>query len=349
MKETVSVVIPLYNCAGTIGRTIRSVREQTHADLEIIAVDDASPDDAAAVVAAEAAVDPRIRLLRNDSNRGIAATLNHGARHASGQFIAPLDSDDVWAPNKLEAQLAALRRGGPDYGFAYAPFQRIDAEDRVLFSAPAVVVDGWGYLPLIAENFIGNGSALLIRREAFDSVGGFMENKGAYSSDDLLIQLAIARNWKICCAPEYLVGYRMVRGSTSSNYTRGAHSRIRVLEIIEQRHPETPKGPLNRRRAETYARWGFHCFDEGRVGTGLGKLAEAFRRDPATALYGVGFYFLQKLRALRRDYAPPPPGVSYFSPDNDRTALRAPRGVTARRIAKALALEVAFRKSLGAE
>lgn len=103
----VSVVIPAFNRAGLIGRAIDSVLQQTWAQLEIIVVDDASTDDTADVVAA--IQDSRIRYLRQAHNAGASAARNTGIRAATGRFVAFLDSDDVWMPDKLELQLAALR------------------------------------------------------------------------------------------------------------------------------------------------------------------------------------------------------------------------------------------------
>jgi glycosyltransferase involved in cell wall biosynthesis len=348
MSPCVSVVIPLYNCARTIEATIRSVQAQSFADWEIVAVDDASPDHAPALVEAMAAADPRIRLLRNGENRGIAATCNHGARESRGRFIATLDSDDVWAPTKLEAQLAAIERVGPECGFAWCPFQRIDAADRVLFSAPFVPVEGWGFLPIVAYNFVGNGSALLARREAIEDVGGFMENKGAYSSDDLLILLLLAGRWKMACAPEYLVGYRLVSGSTSSVVLRGAHSYLRVLEIVEARYPEAPPATLRACRAEILARYALYHAEVGRLREAAGRMAEAFRADPRCALQGIVYWLRQRASGWRaRLSGRRGEGIGYFDAANDRRALVPLRGVKARQVARAAEAERAFRAGLG--
>jgi glycosyltransferase involved in cell wall biosynthesis len=112
-KPLVSVVIPAFNRADLIGRAIDSVLQQTYAEFEITVVDDASTDNTAAVVGA--IQDPRVRYLSSERNAGASAARNMGIHAASGDFVAFLDSDDVWMPNKLELQLSAIRRH-PDWG-----------------------------------------------------------------------------------------------------------------------------------------------------------------------------------------------------------------------------------------
>lgn len=111
-KPLVSVVIPAFNRAGLIGRAIESVVQQTCSDIEIIVADDASTDNTAAVVGA--IQDPRVRYLRSERNAGASAARNMGIHAAKGEFVAFLDSDDVWMLNKLELQLDAVRRH-PDW------------------------------------------------------------------------------------------------------------------------------------------------------------------------------------------------------------------------------------------
>jgi glycosyltransferase involved in cell wall biosynthesis len=106
VRPRVSVVIATYNRAGMVGTAIRSVLDQTHADLELVVVDDCSPDDTRRVV--QAIHDPRVRYLRHPSNRGLPAGRNTGIRAARGEFVAFLDDDDTWRPTKLERQLKAV-------------------------------------------------------------------------------------------------------------------------------------------------------------------------------------------------------------------------------------------------
>ncbi len=105
-REIVSVVIPTFNRAPLIGRAISSVLAQSYSDIEVIVVDDGSTDDTPKIM--EAFVDPRIRYLRRKKNLGASASRNEGIAAASGSFVAYLDSDDTWEPQKLKCQLSAI-------------------------------------------------------------------------------------------------------------------------------------------------------------------------------------------------------------------------------------------------
>jgi teichuronic acid biosynthesis glycosyltransferase TuaG len=101
----VSIVTPAYRAAAFIIETIRSVQAQTYGRFEMLIVDDCSPDDTAAIVRRAAAADPRIRLLRQPRNAGPAAARNRALGEARGRWVAFLDSDDLWLPQKLERQM----------------------------------------------------------------------------------------------------------------------------------------------------------------------------------------------------------------------------------------------------
>ena len=102
-SPVVSVIIPTYNRAHLIGRAIRSVLDQTYQDWELIVVDDASTDDIPGIV--KGFTDGRVKYIRHDENKGAAAARNTGIQAARGAYIAFLDSDDEWLPEKLERQV----------------------------------------------------------------------------------------------------------------------------------------------------------------------------------------------------------------------------------------------------
>jgi teichuronic acid biosynthesis glycosyltransferase TuaG len=108
----VSIVCPAYRCSGVIGNCIRSVLNQTHADWELLIAEDCSPDDTRQVVASWAAKDQRIKLIPMSSNSGPAMARNAALQQARGRWIAFLDSDDWWLPQKLERSLAAAEAHG---------------------------------------------------------------------------------------------------------------------------------------------------------------------------------------------------------------------------------------------
>ena len=126
----VSIITPTYNCGQFIAETIRSVVAQTFADWEMIIVDDCSTDNTTEIVSPFVASDPRIRFFRNDTRQGAALTRNRALREAQGEYIAFLDSDDLWLPEKLERQLAFMEQNG--YAFTYHEYDEIDEQSNLL-------------------------------------------------------------------------------------------------------------------------------------------------------------------------------------------------------------------------
>ena len=140
-SELVSVVIPTYNAAATIGETLDSVRAQTHRRLDIVVVDDGSTDRTPEIVRAHAAQDGRVRLLQQ-ANAGVAAARNAAIAAGQGEFIAPIDADDLWRRDKIERQLGALQRGGGRVGLVYTWSMLIDEHSRILGRGPSGTVEG---------------------------------------------------------------------------------------------------------------------------------------------------------------------------------------------------------------
>ena len=160
--DLVSVVIPAHNAAATIGETLLSVRSQTHRMLEILVIDDGSTDGTADIVRAHAALDSRIRLVQL-KNGGVAAARNRGIEEAAAGLVAFVDADDLWAPHKIEKQIAALRKEGPSVALVYTWWARIDAASRITTRCgPTEAGDVLERLCL--DNFVGNGSSILVTK-----------------------------------------------------------------------------------------------------------------------------------------------------------------------------------------
>lgn len=133
----VSIITPNWNCGKYVAETIRSVQAQTYQNWEMIIVDDCSTDGSENVIAPLMAEDGRIRLLKNPKNSGAAVSRNYALREAKGRWIAYLDSDDLWAPKKLEKQLKFMDKEG--CSFSYTEYKEIDdssKETGVMISGP---------------------------------------------------------------------------------------------------------------------------------------------------------------------------------------------------------------------
>lgn len=122
----VSIIMPSYNCAQFISFSIESVKAQTYQNWELIIVDDNSSDDTESIVSEYD--DPRIRYFRNESNQGAALSRNRALRAANGRWIAFLDSDDLWEPEKLEHQIFFMVSGG--HSFSYHKYIEIDEQGK---------------------------------------------------------------------------------------------------------------------------------------------------------------------------------------------------------------------------
>ena len=134
----VSIVMPAHNCAAFIKESIESVQVQSYGDWELLVVDDCSVDETVAIARAIAAKDSRIRVFTNERNSGAACSRNRMLRNAKGDWVAFLDSDDLWEPEKLAKQIAFMEANG--CGFSYTEYETIDEGGERLgrrFSGPA--------------------------------------------------------------------------------------------------------------------------------------------------------------------------------------------------------------------
>jgi glycosyltransferase involved in cell wall biosynthesis len=234
----VSVVVPAYNAQGTLDETLRSVRGQTHRALEIIVVDDGSTDDTRAIAQRHAVEDQRVRVLYQD-NAGVAAARNAGWRDAAAELIAFIDADDLWAPAKIERQVQALQAAGPQAGLAYCWTARIDRDSRVIFAPPGRCHEGDVLLEIARSNFVGSGSAALLRRQALVDAGGFeprLRAEGAQGCEDWLLYCRVAETYGFALAPEYLVGYRYMPDNMSSDRPRMFRSHMLMCEEMLKRN-----------------------------------------------------------------------------------------------------------------
>ena len=147
----VSVIMPSFNAERFIGESIKSALAQTLGDIELIVADDASADRTCGIVDALAQRDPRIRLLRAERNGGPAAARNRAIDVASGRYIAFLDSDDTWLPNKLERQIGAMRAN--NWAFSFCGYEVIgsDGAIRGRVGVPNTVT----YYQLLSNNVVG--------------------------------------------------------------------------------------------------------------------------------------------------------------------------------------------------
>jgi glycosyltransferase involved in cell wall biosynthesis len=188
-EPTVSVVVPTFNRADLLGRAVASALTQTRQDIEVLVVDDGSTDETASVVADFR--DPRVRLIRHEKTLGACAARNTGIRAAGGTYIAFLDSDDEWAPTKLDRQIAALENSDlPMAGMVTCGEEttRSDGQSSILLPRRK----GWIFHDLLRQRHIGcRTSNLLVRKSILEKHDiRFDTNLAARQDWDFVAQIA---------------------------------------------------------------------------------------------------------------------------------------------------------------
>jgi glycosyltransferase involved in cell wall biosynthesis len=239
-RAKVSVVIPAFNAERTISETLASVRNQTHANLEIILVDDGSKDRTLVIARAHAEDDPRIRIIEQQ-NAGVAAARNTGVATSTGEFIAPLDADDLWHPTKIERQLEVFEKEGPDTRLVYTWFALLDEDSNVLQIRAGGRYRGRVLQNLAFYNFIGNGSSPLIRRSVFEATPGFdasLKQRGGQGCEDWKLYFQLAKHCNFGVVPAPLTGYRLLPGNMSSDVVQMLRSRDLAIADLMQTDPE---------------------------------------------------------------------------------------------------------------
>ncbi len=226
MPPIVSVVIPTHNRRRLVLRTIRSVLAQEARDFEVLVVDDGSTDGTSDAVSL--LNDARIAVLRNDHPVRVAAARNMGANAANGTWIALLDDDDLWSPQKLRQQLAALERTGRHW--VYAGVVEIDENDQLLGGEPPPSSDEL-VKGLTDRNLMPAGcSNVVVRGDVFRDVGGF--DNGLRHLADWDLWMRLARSGPPACTPYPLVAYRIHTGQA----TLDPNGMIAEGRILEARH-----------------------------------------------------------------------------------------------------------------
>ena len=221
-RPLISVIMPAYNAERFIEAAINSVRAQTVTDWELIVLDDCSGDGTRSVAERLAAEDSRIRLVCRAQNSGGAAVVrNQGLDLCSGDYVAFLDSDDIWLPEKLEKQLRKMNDA--DAQVCYTSYQVIGAD-----GAPAkndyLVPESTDFEKLLRENVIGCSTVVLRR-----SIAEAYRFRTDFYHEDYLLWLQLLKDGfrAVGCA-EPLVKWRFVENSRSFNKGNSAKNRWRI-------------------------------------------------------------------------------------------------------------------------
>lgn len=227
MFPLVSVVIATYNQAKYLGYTIESVLNQTYPNIELIVVDDGSTDSTPEVAARFGG---RIAYIRQ-ANTERGAARNRGLAEARGEFIAFLDSDDIWLPDKIKNEVEYLQQH-PDLGFVYSDREYIDADGRYIGYGRAPEHHGWVTGELLKQNFVCL-SANLARREAMLKTGGFPEDRLISGSEDWVAWIRLSTEVQFGHLPVITVLYRIHPANTMNNAPAMERAMTNAMKAVE--------------------------------------------------------------------------------------------------------------------
>ena len=276
-RGMVSVVIPCYNQAHFLGEAIESVLSQTYEDFEVIVVDDGSKDDTAEVASGYAALDPRVRLVRQE-NRGLAGARNRGLSESSGEYVVFLDSDDRLLEEALGVGVRELE-AHPGCAFVSGHYRPISADGDAYAVPRQARIDGDHYLALLRDNYISMPASVMYRRWVFAEVGGFDGSVDAAADWDLYLR--VARRFPIYHHGQVVADYRWHGANMTADPALMLRSTVSVLRGQRQ-HVKGNKG-----YEEAYEE-GLRLFREHN-GMNLAKEVRSHvrRRDPRQALRGA--------------------------------------------------------------
>lgn len=282
MNPTVSVIIPVYNNARTISRTVDSVLAQTIDDIEVIIVDDGSTDDTRAHLKPYG---KRIRYFYQ-SNQERSAARNNGLLQARGQYIAFLDADDYWLPLKLEKQIAVFQNN-PELGLVYSQAYVIKKQDQPLYILGKKGIDSSNdpsetFCRLLVGNFIPSPTPLISRQCVRDA--GFYDEKISIREDNDY-WLRVARNYPILGIPEPLAFYQLSEGDFLKKLAakNAQDAYVYVVEKYKDDHPCS--------QDDYYLALALSWFRAALIDFGIGDLeAGKHRLDKATECNAALFY-----------------------------------------------------------
>ena len=222
-QPELSVVMPVYNVQRFVADSIRSVFAQTFEDFELILVDDGSTDSSLAIC--ERLADPRTRIIRQ-ANRGLSGARNTGIAAARGAYIALLDSDDLWEPDKLARHMAHLH-AKPDVGVSYAGAMMVDVHGRDVGIRQTPRVGHAGQREVFCGLAICNGSTPVFRREVFEDIAyvpvsgdrsWYFDETFRRSEDvECWVRISMMTHWLFEGIPGFLTRYRLNTGGLSAD------------------------------------------------------------------------------------------------------------------------------------
>ncbi|MFC1582791.1 glycosyltransferase family 2 protein [Planctomycetota bacterium] len=300
-EDLISVITPVYNGADYLAEAIRSVQAQTHTEWEYILVDDGSTDGSAEIMREFCTADRRIRMISNAGNRGIPYSRNTGLADAGGAWIAFLDQDDIFLPDKLAVQLAVLQ-ADEGLGLIACDCERINAAGEV-YAVKTTRLKADVMRQIIFRNPIETASLILVRRACFDTVGAFDE--AFRGNDDRDMYIRIAARYSLASVDRVLARKREHAANTVKAIQLEMYDEW--LQIIGKTAAANPAARAYAKKAEAvvHLNKGRHYYVKGQRGRARQLFLKAFRTRPGlralahilislTGPLGYGLYRLKR-------------------------------------------------------
>lgn len=235
----VSIVVTAYNSGEMIGQTLQSACAQSWTNKEIIVVDDGSKPECAASIARAVGKFSSIRLVR-ESNRGLSGARNRGVELGTGAYVGFLDHDDLWRPRLVERLIAPLE-ADPALGLVFCRIEHMRENGTPTGRISHPKLHGLTVRDLLISDPACCGSSFMVRRTAYQQVGGFAEDFRRAETPEFFIRLVLA-GWKIEGIADVLVLYRNTAGGLSMKAGALLQDRLRILRNTLPRCPELGRG-----------------------------------------------------------------------------------------------------------
>jgi len=277
----VSVIIPTVDRPNTLERALRSVEHQSYPNLEVVIVNGGKHDLVEKVIA-EQPDDLEISHLHNDSPQGLPAARNQGADIAEGEYLAFLDDDDAWHPEKIERQISTLQAADDATQLSYCGRVSITPERTVRhIRQPNQKADL--FEDLLVDNVIGTPSGVLVSTSSFEQVGGF--DASMHYQEDWEFYLRLSREYQWSCLSDALTIRFIHSGAMSRDTSESKRYRERVLDRYEDDLME--QGLYERAWATHYRTVGLNYCRTGNMGEARQSFQRAFTHQPTAATLGL--------------------------------------------------------------
>lgn len=287
----VSVIIPNYNYGRFLSEAIDSVLAQTYRNIEIIVVDDGSTDDSLKILADYEKKGIKVIIQKNN---GVGAARNSGAAKSKGEFIAFLDADDIWLPTKIERQ---LKQFTDEIGLVTCGMREFDSSTKKTLSYFMSKKTDWTVREILLLDYpVVSGSAIMVRRSAFEAVGGFDERKEMHPTEDWEFFYRLARVAQVFFVPEVLVEYRNHGNNGHLNVPRYERSMLIAYDKIFKNTDESTLKLKRRCYGNLYKILAGSYLHAGKYGEFLKKTGQSLFLTPENLSYFASF----PLRRLSR-------------------------------------------------